>query len=387
MKLVKRGISALSIQAGTLWILIFLTLPGACKTGKPQISHPDSQAVILFVVGDVFVDGKRAEVGTVLHKGSVLEVKRRSLCDLQMRSINSEVMMRVTDNSKFRFDADKIANRANLNLRIDKGKIFTKVARLASDEQVRVISPAAVASVRGTEFETTVQEDGTTQVAVNEGQVGVRPRVDEIEDFPPEVISNSDVLFDTVEKLDESETVVEAGDNVNVPADAGDKMLEDSPDLKEALDSAEVKKARFDSNMTDQEKMEIGKRIDSSVENPDEAVNSLTTSEHGKLSSEKNLESEKKTNDREFHELMPMDQSVLKDDARVESAVKERNIQNQDTLQRRVETVLQKSSETVHLKNGKKLYGVIEQVVSTYQVNTVNGRIIINLSDVDHFSF
>ncbi len=358
------------------------------ETRKPVSagSSVKAQAVVLFTVGNVMVDKKHASVGDIIQDGTWISVGRRATCDLQMRSTESSVVIRLTDNSKLRFDARKMGEKTGVSLNLEQGRALASIEKLSSNEEIRVVTPAAVASVRGTKFETNVKASGETTTIVVDGKVATRVRIKEVEELPPAVIANSKVLTNVVNNLEEKEVVLEPGKKVTIHAQSGDRLLNEMHGVKEALASDEVMKSKNE-KLSETELAAIGNSVDQKVKDESEVKSAISGSKEIQLESKSVTDPEMKRKRKEYNELIQLNQESMRDDTKVAYAARKRNTENEKQLQKRIETIFNKSSETLILKEGQKIYGVVYQVGQDYEVMTVNGKVLIKGSEVSGFAF
>jgi len=102
----------------------------------------------------------------------------------------------------------------NTKLEMNKGKMFSKVSKLASKESTfQVKTPTAIAGVRGTEFMMEMQEDNTCKISLLEGQL--------------------DVIGEQVEQVLEQNSAIEIGANMAAPP----QPVEISPEVKTEMES------------------------------------------------------------------------------------------------------------------------------------------------------
>lgn len=140
----------------SLLILGFLALPScAPKKAGPGLANPVGGSVV-FLEGQVSIDGKPAQIGQVLGARATIETGPASTCDLVFDGKNA---LRVSQNSLAILDLAKLVKEIDLK----KGgvtAILKKLERLADKDSFRVTAPTAIAGVRGTSF--CVWADATT---------------------------------------------------------------------------------------------------------------------------------------------------------------------------------------------------------------------------------
>ncbi|WP_193179823.1 FecR family protein [Nisaea sediminum] len=75
-----------------------------------------------------------------------------------------------------RFVFDPVSGAGNLQAEVSRGLMRFITGRMKKDG-VRIGTPTAIIGIRGTDFTIEVAEDGTTTVAVHEGEVVIMPRI------------------------------------------------------------------------------------------------------------------------------------------------------------------------------------------------------------------
>ncbi len=110
-------------------------------------------------------------VGTTIAEGGRVRTGEKSEAVLQM-SDGSQV--KLSERGEMLVAAIKQTETAKTSVVLFFGRLWAKVAKAATPSaSFEVVTPTAVAGVRGTEFTTAAGEDGNTRVQVDEGSVGV----------------------------------------------------------------------------------------------------------------------------------------------------------------------------------------------------------------------
>lgn len=136
----------------------------------------DRRYVIFLVVGDVYVNGKAAQLDYVFKVGDEVEVKKDSELVIV---VYGKGTIKVVGESKFKFDEIQSLVEGNKNDTISllKGKLFSKVEGIFSDENnLNIKTESAFVTVRGTIFMVRVVAKDT-EIKVNKGRVYVAPNV------------------------------------------------------------------------------------------------------------------------------------------------------------------------------------------------------------------
>lgn len=143
-------------------------------------------------------------VGTLVQTGDRL-VTSTSPMDLQT-STGSVVRLRA-------YSHVEVANLvAGTSLNLSQGSLIARVERSAADEDFRVVTPTAIAGVRGTTFTIEEVPESGAHLVVQDGQVALRPRVRALED--PELPAADRAAIEQV--LEGQEVVVGASEQATL---------------------------------------------------------------------------------------------------------------------------------------------------------------------------
>jgi len=173
----------------------------ACKTTSNAPSAQASAISLGVVEGVVKVNGAVAQAGLALKSGDSIEASGEAFADIYYN-----------DGSKVRIANGRAAIGATtkgIALRLIVGKLYSWISPGTSYE---VNTTTAVAGVRGTKFFTEVKES-KTYFCVCEGSIWTRPAL----------------------AKDAAETVVKAGQDLYVLADANESDPVDSPGMVDML--------------------------------------------------------------------------------------------------------------------------------------------------------
>ncbi len=374
-------------------VLISLSLLAAsigCRGSKPGAKSEKIQVsgIVLFIVGSAMIDGQAVKPGDQLKSGSILKVGSGSICDLQVKESNSVITVRLKDNAEFRLSAFRRGDRDRYQMHMTAGQGLFRVDRLNSSEEAMVVTPTSVASVRGTKFETSVGADGSSSTAVFEGQVAGRQRMDKLEDLPSDLVQSSEVLGEAVAALEKSESVIEAGHSLSVDRSETDKQMKSNPELDAVLSRPEIANLRGRETASQEEIKTAASTIDREIEDPAKRESLRKSMEASAPKPPEALPpAQLQQKIQECEELIAIEKDRLKDDAAVGKAVSERNQQQRAALSQRIEQIMNKPMETLILKNGTRVQGVIIQEGSDYTVLTVEGRQFIRGDQVQGFAF
>ena len=133
------------------------------------------------------------------------------------------------------------------------------------------------------------------------------------------------------------------------------------PDIKVGMSQDEIQKAI----------QKIEKAVEES-EKKEELKKKKEIKTIPKIETIQNKELEQKI--KEVEELISIEKKKFESDASTKTAIKERNQKDKAILMKRIEQIVGKSSETLVLKDGRKVQGVIFQEAGSYIVLTPYGK-------------
>ncbi|MBE7439026.1 MAG: FecR domain-containing protein [Spirochaetales bacterium] len=156
-----------------LVILLILTV-GLAFCRKPETAEATRMVVVL-ATGDSYVirgqEKIKATVGLPVQQEDQVEVGNGRL-DIQTRGGNA---LRIRPGTKG--SLREIAGEAGLKFELSKGGVLVSARKQAAQSDVQVITPTAIAGVRGTSFSVTVNNEGkNAKVRVLDGAVALSPR-------------------------------------------------------------------------------------------------------------------------------------------------------------------------------------------------------------------
>lgn len=159
---------------GYLIVLIFLFL--GCKKGGNSAHSPNELGALVYLLtGSVQAsskEGKEIQIEpktTMLFSGDTLETGVGGKADLLL---HDGTFIRVYEKTKLTISnvLNQAGGRTESKIKIVSGKLFVHSAKQLKNRDIQVITPTAVAGIRGTEF--TVEETGSnTIVKVGVGSV------------------------------------------------------------------------------------------------------------------------------------------------------------------------------------------------------------------------
>jgi len=362
----------------SIWFLLF-------RSRSPSIEKKELNAIVLFAAGSVRTESTDLKSGDLARGQDTILVGPGSVCDLQIAGAASSIIIRLHENTRFRMDSLVSDRRTSLNGKLDAGNALVHVSRISAGEDFRLVSPTSVASVRGTKFEMSVSQDGSTRTDVYEGSVSTRMRLAALEDLPNSVIESG--LSGEVEALEKAEKILNAGESASIAQSDVDRHLAGNAELKAVLERPEI------------QRLTKGEGRPEEVRGAARAVENHFSDSTRRTNFEKSLKTvpplETRTIDartmqekiKEYNELIGANVSVSTDEKTRREAVQTRNAAMTQELESRIESTFGRASETLLLRDGRRIKGVIFQEGSAYHVFTVEGQFEFPESEVEGFAF
>jgi hypothetical protein len=193
-------------------------------------------AIVVFVKGDVKIGNQRLKLGMKLTNGEIIKTGDKSVCDIQVTSSKSPIVIRIKEKSTFQLKESKEGEITEFNSVVDTGKAIFNVSKLNSKEKMNVITPTSTCGVRGTKFETNVRgTSGKERTLVTEGKVVARTRISQLEDLES---SENKPLEDILKTVKSGEKEIVAGSYADFSKKEVDEFVSKSG-LKEILENSE----------------------------------------------------------------------------------------------------------------------------------------------------
>ncbi|MGA2545651.1 MAG: FecR family protein [Rectinemataceae bacterium] len=148
-------------------LVLFFTVGCAPKKAAPaaqaSMAAPVPRGMVVFFEGDVKIDGTAAEIGRALGAKTLIETGSGASCDIVFDGKNA---LRVSQNAVAALDFSGIVKEVTLK----KGgltSVLRKLDKIAGTDSFRVVTPIAIAGVRGTSFCVWVDDKSTYVCACN----------------------------------------------------------------------------------------------------------------------------------------------------------------------------------------------------------------------------
>jgi len=354
---------------GVVLFIIFYVLCSVSCQDKENVeisknSKYELKTLITFKLGEVKKNGEEVSLGDFIEGDQVFSVGRSSFLDLQVSNFSSEVSLRSRTPSEFSIYARKRGEILQLNIFLKKGDLLFSVKKLQKNEEVVVYSPTMKSKVLGTQFKLIVKDDASTNIKVADGQVQVNQSSPALE-----AISNSNAVSEdkrkTIANMLGEGKVVEVGKELTVTKSNLKETLKD-PELIQLLDSPTLQNVNIptetsqDANLQ-KELADLEKKIqDTKVGEPTKVALEIK---------ETNTSDIKK----EADQIISVADSSSRNKEDIKKTLDESIKANTPVLLNTMSKVLGKNSETLVLKNGQTITGIVYMIGSGYVVRTPNG--------------
>ncbi|MBI3395729.1 MAG: FecR domain-containing protein [Spirochaetia bacterium] len=211
----------------------------ACVIILAACAKPPSKPTIMVITsaaGDATLSraGKHspAAVGTVLAAGDVIQTKDGTV-DVQLRGGSTLRVRQFTNMS-----VDRVLE-SDVRVGLNEGGVTAKVKKASTAQNFSVVSPTAIAGVRGTTFSMDVQEGEPPKVRVLDGKVAMVPRVPALEKYSQEQISKDDRLKKLADSLEQQEMILTDKTEGSIDPSAEKKLKEANAALDKGLTADE----------------------------------------------------------------------------------------------------------------------------------------------------
>jgi hypothetical protein len=210
----------------------------ACS-GQTKKDVLDSVMVVTFVQGDARVvhtasgAEEPATIGMVVKEADQIKTTSGTV-DLQSKTGSAVRVREFTS-----ITIAKLAGKNGSTTRVDMnhGSILASVKKASADEDFSVVTPTAVAGVRGTTFSVDVQDGQRPHVKVAEGKVAMAPRISALEGFSQEQISTSEQLQKLATIQSAGEVVLEDNKEGSIDPKIENRVILVNKALLEAMKS------------------------------------------------------------------------------------------------------------------------------------------------------
>ncbi|WP_061244904.1 lipoprotein LipL45 [Leptospira interrogans] len=363
----------------TTGLLVFNACKKPTESSKAAATKGNSpSAVVVFSVGEAKIlhadlTEEKAALGASLKIGDKVSTKQKSKVDIQFADGSA---IRISENSVIDFDALSINSHGNSDTRLAlvSGKVFAKVNKASKEDQFSVVTPTAIAGVRGTSFIVDRSKSDKAVVKVLEGAVAVAPRVVVLEGLSDEEIAKDEDLKKIQQTVASSEIVLEKNQASVVKADEKSLDVKDTSKISEKNITGVVKKLD-NSGISKKEEEEIRTIVTVDKDTTEKMVR-LNEESSGKVDEQKAavLEAERKKLESEV--AARQEEEAKKFKQVLISAPKE--LKSSKDIVNYYERI-----EKIIMMDGSSMIGaIVDQQGSTMIVHTEQGIKKINQADV-----
>jgi outer membrane protein assembly factor BamB len=176
------------------------------------------QGLVTFFSGDVeLYDGSEwaaAEIGETVEEGYAIKTFENSSCEIQF---GKSSIIQLKENTDLTFSSVLFdPGNTNVELKLSKGTLLSKVEKLTVGDSYNVTSPGAICGIRGTQFLVSMDEEQSTTLAVREGKVSLVPLVADAEKLELQLSDSEMSVKDVFKKAVEAAPVISDGEEVTL---------------------------------------------------------------------------------------------------------------------------------------------------------------------------
>ncbi|TGL19028.1 lipoprotein LipL45 [Leptospira yanagawae] len=348
-------------------LTILFTGLTVCKKPEAEVTEApkkpaDLSAVVVFAVGDSKIQHadqteEKAQLGALLKTGDNVVTGDNGKVDIQFADGSS---IRISPKSAIDFAklSQDNAGTTDTQIALVSGKVFAKVNKAKKEDNFTVVTPTAIAGVRGTSFIVESADGKPAKVKVVEGAVAFAPRVPALEKLSEEEISKNADLKKLQDSLAKAEVILEKDQASTQSAKSAELAKSadiQSLDLSKAFKTAEKEKLVVENaKLTKNEEQEIKTIV---------TVDKQTAQEIVKLSESAQTD---KLDDLKKQEIDAKRQSIEKDVAK----------RQEEEKKKFEETLASQPKEFKSKKDIINYYERIEKIVLTDGKTVIIGAII-----------
>jgi hypothetical protein len=337
-------------------------------------------------LGKVSLADKAVKSGEVFSDKPKLLVGDASLLDVQVKGLASDVKIRVKGGTDIQFYSRKKNEILEFIVFIKKGKAIFNIDKLNKNESVIVYTPISRNQVRGTMFDVVVNNLGDTSLHMGNGSVESA-----FTNLALDVMTETDLLPPDARRvvggIRAVNTILESGNELNITSGDAEKVLR-GLGLDEVANSPEFKTAGFfmDARLDEKNAANVLLEYSKGFMSKDQKQILESTQQIANALQLKNT-ADVETLIKEANEIVQIGLKENSSDEEIKQAVEEKIRANKDSLQTTVEKVYGKGSETIILRNGTKIRGVLDQRGNTFILKTAEGEVEFPGSQVKGYAF
>lgn len=154
-------------------LLILITVFSNCKKEEKKLP---AKAIVSFVIGEAYVKTdseieKKISLNYVIFPKDKIRTTKNSYLDLQ---VTKDIKIRIKENTTLVLESLFLdETKLNASIRLEKGKLFTKIQnKLSKESSFQVQTATYIAGVRGTEF-ISEENENSSKTFVSEGSVSM----------------------------------------------------------------------------------------------------------------------------------------------------------------------------------------------------------------------
>jgi len=369
----------------SLLVLLSCQKPDSNVAEKEKAPEPLS-AVVVFSVGDSKVrhadqTEEKAQLGTTLAAGDNVVTGDNGKVDIQFPDGSN---VRISPKSVIDFSklSQTGAGATETQIALVSGKVFAKVSKSRKEDNFSVVTPTAIAGVRGTSFIVESGEGNSgSKVKVVEGSVAFAPRIPALENLSQAEIDQNADLKKLQSSLANVEVVLEQNQESKLSKQAAELSRIDKVEnlnLEKALKTMEKEKPAVEAaKLTKKEEEEL-KTI---VQVDKETAQAIT-----KLNEVGNQEQLDELKKKEIEtQRLAIEAQVKKQQAEEKKRFEDSLASQPKEFKSKVEIInYYERIEKIELTDGREIIGaIINQENNQLIVHTENGVKRINMEDVE----
>ena len=359
---------------------------------KPTLTQPVTvslKAVVIFSVGNSKVNGKKIQRGDSLDISQKILVEPKSFLDIEVVEGETTSIIRVKGKAIFHMSAEKLGEAIRMKPSISLGTALFNIKKFKKQVSYNVVTPTLMVGVRGTQFQVMVTDDGSSLLKLTEGEVTSSMRLDTIDSLRDKnVIRDSDIINEMTKSV-ETEIGLKPGEETDVTRKEVDAFLKKSG-LDELIKDPNIKKNIEANIYNPQSKEDLRKSLDSfqdklKEKNLDMAKSFVETDKEVKSILQTQVDKQKKVLETEFKELGGINEEFIQagNNEAIKKAINDNINENSSKFMKRMEAVVGKKAETIMIKGGKKLKGILRKSGEDYIITTVDGDVLVPASDFE----
>lgn len=329
--------------------MVFLTLSNCIEPLKSTDDNQTMKAFIVFTFGDTQINQKTVKMGDILKEGEIIITGKQTICDFQIISPKSEVVIRLRENS----EASLINNGENRFIYLKKGVMDINVQK--KEDKLYYRTPTAIAAVRATKLSLQYDKQKGSSLIVYEGKVALNGNIEVLNkpkylELP--AVKNIQQYFKS------REVILQQGEEISLEHSKLQSFLQ-------KLEIVELIKESPEEKITEKLKILNEKQVSEILQKENDL----------KLLTEKTTLTAEVLNKKlsEFKELPAIPAEKLSMEDKLQQLMKDRNSLLVEDFEKRIQEITGKTIQTAVLKDGTKIRGIIYEEKAQYKIYTIEG--------------